>query len=732
MIFVGSSAVVPQAPAVEQPIAPAPTLDALLAKVRGKEYPGPTATEKAKSDFVQKLFQEGEVDALSRYKQATHNLLYYNDRQWITWKKSERAFVDLPNPDDEPRVTKNYIKPILNARAARLTSSAVNFTTIPDSNAYEDRDRAEVARRFFTAAWRRQGMEYRRSRSLPLAFCSGFVAWKSFWNKDLGTPYPATKFLETEQGQIEVYVDDSGQPIAPTMQLDPMSGQPVEAPPPDGVAMLKPGDTDTALRTVFNIRLNSEAQGWTASDGLRWLIDSEVLPLSTAREKFPDIADRIQPLDSNETSVTFEKINQGLVRQSTMTASSPYVGKASAGQPFSDMAVIREYWELPCDKYFPDGRLIVVVGGAIAYDGPFPDGIFPYDPLFDEPGTFSPYGYSTVNTLTSPQDVINRQWTAITIEAEESGIGRFVSWGVPGVPDQITTKSSKVIQIPMRNALNNRSIKDVFTRLDPAMVSPDRYKAIELAKAAMFDIGGYHEVSRGQIPPGLDSGVAIEKLLESESGQLKNAVDAQKGTIISWARKQLTIAKRRYNDIERWIPVDRPDMNFLVEAVTGAHLPDPETLIIDLENFKPQSEAANRAEIKDLLMNKIIDPRTGVKLMDLGRGVDGAFASSTRHYAKARSENISFERGAVALVPGPQGLPTFVSIETQSPLLLPFDDDHNTHIDVHQEVLLDVTKPWPMRQAIQQHIMEHRQAAMMQLMAMAPPAPPPEEGQPQE
>jgi len=593
---------------------------------------------------------------------------------------------------------------------------------IPETNSYEEKDRGKVAVDFLNATWKRTDMDFKVSRSLLIAFCSGVMAFKSFWNKNIGRATPATKFFpQPDQFDEATGASVPQQPIQQYVDLD---GNPVAS--EADAAKIRPGDTDTAVRTIFNFRLNPEAQGWTVAEGFRWCIDSDVVPLSTAKEMFPAIADKITPLESNESSLTYERIAQGTLRTgASSTSSSPFVGQqSSGGVTRAEQAVIREYWEAPCD-YFKEGRLIVAVGGVCAYDGKFPDGIFPYDPLFDTPGTFTWAGRASVNTMISPQNVINRQWSAIVASADADGIGRYVAWGVPGVPDQITSASQKVIQIPLRTSIANRSIGDIFQRLQPGQVSPDRWKLIEEAKTALFDVGAYHEVTRGQIPPGLDSGVAIERLLESEAGSLKQSVDALKRTHIGWARKQLMIAKKNYGtDETRWIPVDRPDLEYMVEGVTGEKLPDPETLTIELENFRPQSEAAMRAEDKELMQLGVLDPRTGLKMMDLGRGLDAAFDTSTRHYSRARSENLAIQRGDVreVMVKDPttgQSFPTLLHPEDGSPFLLPADDDNSIHIDVHSEISLDDSQPWAVRQMMLMHLASHRQVIQQQTQQQA-------------
>ena len=183
------------APAETQQVDPNIALTAALAKTRGKDYPSPGADQKVKADYVAKLHALGEPDALLRYRQAVHNLLFYGGRQWLDWHKGDKNYKDIPNPTGEPRCTLNYVEPILHSRIARLTSSSLSWRVVPETNSYEEKDRGKVAVDFLNATWKRTDMDFKVSRSLLIAFCSGVMAFKSFWNKNIGRATPATKFF---------------------------------------------------------------------------------------------------------------------------------------------------------------------------------------------------------------------------------------------------------------------------------------------------------------------------------------------------------------------------------------------------------------------------------------------------------------------------------------------------------------------------------------------------------
>lgn len=716
----------------------APTLDGLeqplppILQVRGKDYPLPGDPDAKFNDFVKRKIAETEQDALQRYKDAAFNILFASGRQHTAWKSSKREWDDVP--DSAERATMNYVLPILRSRTQRLTSSEISWRGIPEDNSQHARDRTKLGVNVIKARWQGSKMEGKFRQAVMQGAMTGVAALKSFWNANIGPLTPAKMYfplpVHDEQGnvvgeqQVESYVDQQGAPVQDESEA----------------FHFRPGDTDTALRTVFNLRVNPEAQGWSESDGLLWVVDTELVPLAVAKERFPLLAQKIRPLDGPDSSLSYERMIRSAQVQKTnaFTTTTTFGGTSKQTDP-AHLAAVREYWEMR-SPYFPKGRLITVVGGAVAYDGPWPQGVFPYAPIFGEPAVMSPWGRAPVSDMVSPQQIINDEWTAIRRQSKSAGIGQWIAWDVPGMPDQMSGADNAVFRVPARSILANKPIRDVIQRMDPGMVSPDRWRQIDAAKATLFDIGGYHEVSRGQIPPGLDSGVAIQYLLEQETAQVKDAVDSAKESLVLWGRHQLAIARWGYaNNEGRWLPVDRPDLGFMLESVKGIDLPDPETMGLDIEYFRPQSEAATRAEVKELMGMGVINQRKALQIMDLGGGFEEAFLSQTRHYAKARQENLDFERGLyveaqdgqcyhVELGPDGQMVPT------GRPFLFPEEDDHAVHIDSHAEIALDETQPWPLRQAVLRHMQGHRQVLVAVLTQMAPPPPagPPSEGPPEQ
>ena len=721
-----------------------------LLDARGPSYPGlgPASSPQDKADYVQRLLSDTEQDALNRYKRATQALLFSDGRQHLDWTKREKTWKELDPPEGRLHVTMNYLRPILRSRMQRMVSAELVWRTIPQGNDSESRDEATTCTNFLSARWAKQEMDALIRQALWFAFHCGCSALKSFWNPAIGPLTPATLIMPHPSGALHPPVDEQGAPnpmaYQPVMAEYPVdaSGQPLHDeqgnPAPDEgpeVFRYRPGDVDTALRTIFNLRLNPDASGFEGADGFRWLLDSEVVPVSVVREKYGDRAKNVSTLQgtgSSSTGRTYERIIRSLAmtlggQTSGLDGSSPKGGQL----PDKDLCLLTEMWEPP-SELVPQGRLIVTAGTELLFpqDGEpegLPQGFVPFSPVYDERRPFDWGGRGCAEDMIAPQKVINRQWELELEEQARHGIGQWIGWDVAGVMDQITNATGAMIKVPANTHFANRSINDVVQRVPAPPMSPQRWRIMEEAKSALFDIGAFHEIQRGQVPPGLKSGVAVQYLQEAENAQLHDPVRNLKASCKMWGRHQLGIARWGYGANEaRWLPVHRPDLGYLVESVKGSDLPDPDEVDIDLEGFRPISQAAQRADIKEMMDKGWMPPREGLMLMDLGRGIEGAFESQTRHYARARTENLSLERGDVVQQPiegDLQHIPTAalgyaLVHQDGTPYLLPTEDDHAVHVQLHDELALDDSKPWPIREMVLKHLAEHRAMAAQQAAAM--------------
>lgn len=691
--------------------------------LRGEDYPLPGKAEPAEvADYVQRRMRETEADAIARYKIAARNLLFSDGRQHIDWNLQERAWLEMPTAPGQVRTTANYIRPILRSRLSRILSGDFVWRAVPQSNADEDRDQASVAENLIRFRWDSLQMDNRIRYALWLAFSCGSAYLKSFWNPNLGSLVTASLDVPGPDGQLmTIPVDAQGQPV---LGQDGMPGKPEEG------YRYRQGDTDCAVRSLFNIRVNPEAYGLDVSEGFRWLIDSEVVPRSVVQERYGIELKGTMAQEAKQQGV-FERLVKSVGQVFAGGGSDNERYTSAASSPAQETCLLSEYWEPP-SEILPAGRLIVLANHEVLHDGPLPQGVVPYVAIYDERRPFDAAGRGTVNDLIAPQRTVNRMLGLILQELRAEGTGQWVGFDLNGVFDQLSNEANTHVKVPWNTQTASIGLDQLIKQMPHRSINAAWLEMYRESKAQMFDIGAFHEIQRGQVPPGVDSGVAVQYLMEAENAQLHDSVRTLKQSLIQFGRHQLHLARWGYGENEeRWIRVNRDDLGFTVEDMTGADLPDPDRIDIDVDGMEPASKAAQRADILSLMEKQMLPPHIGLQLLDLGRGIEGAYESQTRHYAKARTENLAFERGKVVAVdPGDGSLPIFFN-EDQSPLLLGRDDDHMLHIERHQELALDASKPWPLRMQVLAHIEAHRQATQMMMMeaqaqatALAPPQEP--------
>lgn len=708
-----------------------------LRTIRGESYPLPgSATPSQITDYVWRLWTAQDADAFWRMRYSARYLLLAEGFQWLDWNSRYGTWRPIPTAEGKLQATLNYIRPVLRSRTQRILSADFRWRSVPHSNSLEARDRSQVAERLLTSRYDQTQMDAKMRMARWLADCCGVSFFKSFWNPDVGPMSDATLVLPHPiTGELAEYpVTPDGQPL-----VDPATGGP-QAESPDAL-QYRPGDTDTAIRTLFNLRCNPEAWGWTPEDGLRWLIDAELTPITTVKARYGALAKDLMPSDDQPQLAQYQRMLRGITgRPTTLTGGPTVVLTPPLTTPIPDQqtVLLMEYWEVPTAE-LPSGRLIVLAGSTLLYDGPLPQGFVPYVPVYCEKKPFDPYGHAIVSDMDSPQVLINEQWTLLQEEIRRDVVGQYIGFDIPGLFDQLSAEEDAHVKIPLRTGFLNRGVQDVVQRMPHATINPARLEVIDRARAAIFDIGAFHEIQRGQVPPGVDSGIAVQLLQEAENAQLEDTVRTLQESVLLWGRQQLALARWGYGPQEqRWLPGADVTKLYLTESVSGLDLPDPDLIHLDLEGFKPSSDAARRAELTDLATRQLISGPQLIEALDIGRGLEGIFPSQTRHYDRARIENLAFQKGDYRVItapapgqepqapggPPPVMMPAAVYPDG-SPFLLPSEDDDAIHIPVHQDVALDNSQPWPVRRAALLHLAEHRlnqQSKAAQMMALnAPP-----------
>jgi hypothetical protein len=280
------------------------------------------------------------------------------------------------------------------------------------------------------------------------------------------------------------------------------------------------------------------------------------------------------------------------------------------------------------------------------------------------------------------------------------------------------------------------------------------------------DISGQHQVSKGQVPPGVTAATAISFLQEQDESMLSTTFNSIEEGFEKIGYQTLCYVKQ-YWDTPRIVKVVGRDQQFNVMSFQGSMLGDNTDIRVEAGSALPTSKSAKQALLMDLMSQGFIPPEKGLELMDVG-GVQRLYEEIQIDSAQATRENMKM--ASVTEEDMEQYLSTFMGqnpatgepqlidpntgqpmVDEQTgmplppPLIVPVNtyDNHQIHIQVHNNFRKGQeyeNLPQRIKELFEEHVNQHIMAmggipgmpmtAGMNMMGGDPNAEemPPEEG----
>lgn len=343
--------------------------------------------------------------------------------------------------------------------------------------------------------------------------------------------------------------------------------------------------------------------------------------------------------------------------------------------------LVLEVWVKPgMHPMFQDGAYFTIVGDKIVqgYQGwPYSHGKYPFA-KFDHIPAGKFYSTSLVEDLIPLQKEYNRTRGQIIEAKNRMAKPQLVAPRGSVDPSKITTEPGLVIQYTPG-----------FDPPSPIPLSPlPAYVLQEIDRILLDwnDIAGQHEVSHGQVPPGVTAATAISFLQERDESKLSPTFDSLEEGVEKIAQMSLSYV-HDYWDEPRLIKVTGPDGSFDAMAFKGSDLRNNLDIRIEAGSALPTSKAAKQALIMDLMKMGFIDPQKGLEVMDMG-GINKIYEQVQVDQRQAQRENLKMskitadmvqqhnEQNAMMLEINPEHLPmALVPVNTW--------DNHRLHIEFH-------------------------------------------------
>lgn len=416
-----------------------------------------------------------------------------------------------------------------------------------------------------------------------------------------------------------------------------------------------------------------------------------------------------------------------------------------AGDFRKNSVLCYEVWVKPGHvEFLPDGGMFTIVGETVVQmvkGNPYIHQEYPFV-KFDHLPTGRFYSDSIINDLIPVQREYNRTRGQMIEAKNRMSHPQLVAAEGSIDASKITTEPGQVILY----RLGFPEPKPLPLQNLPAYVVQE----VERLLLDFEDLSGQHQVSKGQVPPGVTAATAISFLQEQDESMLSTTFSSIEDGFEKIGYHTLCYVKQYWTQ-PRLVKVIGRDQQFNVLTFVGSDLRDNTDIRIEAGSALPTSKSAKQALLMDLMSQGFIPPEKGLELMDVG-GVQRLYEEIQVDSAQAVRENMKMStiteenmQEYLQTFMGPPdpmtGQPTMADPNTGQPMVDPATgmpsppplivpantfDNHQIHIQVHNNYRKGQEYehlPQRLKDLFEEHVNQH-----MMALGLMPGMPSPMDG----
>lgn len=378
------------------------------------------------------------------------------------------------------------------------------------------------------------------------------------------------------------------------------------------------------------------------------------------------------------------------------TASMPRI----VSETREDSVTVIEKYEKPTREY-PDGRLIIVAGDKLLYNGDLPylngeDGTrgYPFSKQVCIDNLSNFFGTSVVERIIPVQRAYN------TVKNRKHEYMNRMAVGVYAVEDgSVDTDSLEEEGLPPGKVVVYRQGSNPPIALSPTQVPSEFSREEEKLLNEFVMISGVSEVTTySQVPANVASGTAISLLLEQDDTRIALTADSLRESVKRISKHVLRLY-RQFAKVPRVKRITGDNGEVELASFSAGNI-DSEDIVFDTISDIEDTLSARRAMVYDLLKLGLFEDENGrlstvtkTKLFEiLGFGNwEYGRNDEEMHRKKALKENMQLERG-----------------EIQAPDVY---DNHAMHITEHVRLIVSskCARNKELRDRVANHIAKHNE-----------------------
>jgi hypothetical protein len=623
-------------------------------------------------DDIKKKF----YDAVEAKREPTQKhklwLAYFKDRQYMYYSSRKQAFVE-PDQAELARLEESRKKIRIQINMIKpAVMTVVSYQTKQAPKIYvrpgsSTTERSKAVAKVGTAI-----LDYERNMNEYIITNTTRAYWQTICGKAYKITYPEypegfRKVVETTPEGIAI---EKTVPVRVNIKNNVIT--PLEAYPEPGVQKI---------------------------DDMNWFIWARNVPRSSIIDAHPKLKDVL-----NKDAFRSNRLDNEL-EQST--------------EERGDVKTVIEYWEKPSRNH-KRGRHLVICDDHILFQGEHPnwdrtkDGgevwggyrIVSYDYI---PGLVNHFGAGLVSPAAPIQKACNGIYSALLTQT--------VATSAPHLCIQKGSIKSKISFGQLPDSIEFDMDKNPPKWLDPPTISPALLGMLNKLEEKMHQVTGVHPISQGEMPQQRVSGTALIHMVDVDVGKfapiLENDEECERrnGYYILQAYKQFAP--------QRIIEILPPEMRGDIVMFLQDDLRDND-VVVERGSSTPENRAGQMQLMSDLLQYG------GIKLDNPLK--EQKFIAS---YKQAWGDSlVSDLTGSVQLAEAENKL-----LLNGQPIPVLASQNHDLHLQIHNTLYdspqtLELLSNMPVRQALDQHRIDHLQA-LSDLNPVPQPMMPPGPGGPE-
>lgn len=541
--------------------------------------------DKAVLNWITNKFSNLVGEAQPRLVEAKKFLrLISGIRNTESTKSLQDAMLGRSQGRKPPAIVVNHPWDLTEQRIATVSRFRPALSITPATADYQDRISAQIVKAWIEYQTYIQDFDVFFQAAARLTFATGEAFSFIDWDDHAGNNMP-----EWEEEQKAAKME--GRPAGiPYMDEKGELAQHEDGTPKLINVPVKQGDVQPVLLSVFDmfpVRKGPDFRKWTEFFRIKWEDADEL-----KRRVSPELASQIEP--ASNYAARFDPVSLQDMRTSNEV-----------------MVVV--YERMP-DEFMPEGCVIECLPQMILSWKPYYDhGKQPYCRYtdLDHPGDL--WGQSFLKNVKPLSQTIND----ITSMARRSFLlMAHPKWAVPA------NSVAKKEQLGNDSGILEYRGSQPPTIINTPVIPPDYFTFRSDLKSEMGQLAMVNDVTRGNVPKRVDSGIALQYLDEQTNERANVSVLKYQRFQRDTFQLMLAVAAKKYKKGDaRLLPIMGMSQRYEVQEFDPTHLNKPMHIRFESSSALPQSRAIRTQSIIDLKQNfpTMLSDRQVMDLLEFGQ-----------------------------------------------------------------------------------------------------------------